>query len=66
MSSSTVKVSRDKRQKTAESSPLVHSKACSVGHTLQAAADVTIPWPPGSDWVTAVHADGGLRDVYVW
>ena len=46
---SKVKVSRDKR-KTAESSPLtVHSRACAVGRTQQAATDDTIAWPPGGD-----------------
>jgi len=35
--------------------------ACAVGHTLHAAADDSIVWPPG---VTAVHVDGGLRVVF--
>jgi len=34
--------------------------ARTVGHTLHAAADESIVWPPG---VTAVHVDGGLRAV---
>ena len=29
-------------------------------------ADDAIPSPPGGERVTAVHADGGLRVVYVW
>ena len=49
-----------KKGKTAESSPLtVHSKACAVGRTQQAATDDTIAWSPRGDWVTAVHAKGG-------
>jgi len=37
-----------KKRKTAESSPLtVHSKACAVGGTQQAATDDTLAWPPG-------------------
>jgi len=40
-------------------------KARTVRRTLQAAADDTIPSPPGGDGVTAVHADGGWRAVYV-
>ena len=48
---SKVKVTRDKKQrKTAESSPLtMHSRACAVGRTQQAATDDTIAWPPGGD-----------------
>jgi len=57
---SKVKVTRDKKGKTGESSPLtVHSKACAVGRTQQAATDDTIAWSPRGDWVTAVHAKGG-------
>jgi len=57
---SKVKVTRDKKGETADSSPLtVHSKACAVGRTQQAATDDTIAWSPRGDWVTAVHAKGG-------
>ena len=56
---SKVKVTRDKKTKTAESSPLtVHTKACAVGRTQQEATDDTIAWPTGGEGVTAVHADG--------
>jgi len=57
-----------KKRKTAESFPLtMHNKACAVGRTQQSAADETIAWlPAGGDGVMAVHADGGLRAVYVW
>jgi len=49
---SKVKVTRDKKRKTAESSPLVmHRKACAVGRMQQSAADDTIAWPPVSDAV---------------
>ena len=37
----------------------MHTKACAVGRTQQAATDDTIAWPTGGDGVTAVHADGG-------
>ena len=37
----------------------MHTKACTVGRTRQAATDDTIAWPTGGDGVTAVHADGG-------
>jgi len=47
---SKVKVTTDKKRKTAESSPLtMHSKACAVGGTQQAATDDTVAWPPGGD-----------------
>jgi len=37
-----------KNEKTTELSPLsMHSKACTVGHTQQTAADDSIVWPPG-------------------
>jgi len=50
MSRSKVKVTWTKIQKTAESSPLtVHSKACAVGVTQQAATDDAIAWLPGGD-----------------
>jgi len=57
---------RTKKRKTAESSPLtMHSKACAVRRTLHTVADDTIALqPPGGDRVTAVHADGGLRERY--
>jgi len=43
MSRSKVKITRDKKGKTAESSPLtVHSEACALGHTQQAATDDTV------------------------
>ena len=59
---SKVKVTGVKKRKTAESSPLImHSKACAVRRTLHAAADDTIASQPGGDRVTAVHADGSLR-----
>jgi len=59
MSRSKVKVTRHKKTKSAQSSPLtMHTKACAVGHTQQAATDDTIAWPTGGDGVTAVHADG--------
>jgi len=46
--------------KTAESSPLtMHTKACAVGLTQQAATDDIIAWPSRHDGVTAVHADSG-------
>jgi len=39
-----------KKGKTSESSPLtVHSKACTVGLTQQAATDNTIAWSPRGD-----------------
>jgi len=39
-----------KNEKTAESSPLtMHSKACAVSGTQQAATDDTIAWLPGGD-----------------
>ena len=45
-----VKVTRDKKRKTAESSPLtMHSKACAVGGAQQAATDDTTAWLPGGD-----------------
>jgi len=48
MSRSKVKVTGDKKRKTAESSPFtMHSKACAAGRTQQAATDDTIAWPPG-------------------
>jgi len=34
---------QEKKQKTAET---MHSKACTVGGTQQAATDDTIAWPP--------------------
>jgi len=38
------------KQKTAEASPLtMHSRACAIGGTQQAATDDTIAWPPGGD-----------------
>ena len=50
MSRSKVKVTRNKKWKTAKSSPLtVHSRACAVDRTQQAATDDTIVWPPRGD-----------------
>ena len=43
---SKVKVTGDKKRKTAESSLLtMHSRACAVGRTQEAATDDTIAWP---------------------
>jgi len=48
LSRSKVKVMRDKKRKTAESSPLtMHSKACAVGRMLHTAADDTTASQPG-------------------
>ena len=58
-----VKVSRDKKRKTAESSQLtMHCKACAVRCIPRAAGDGTIALQPG---VTGVHAVGGLRAVCI-
>ena len=61
---SKVKVTRGKKRKTADSSPVtMHSKACTASRrALHAAADDTIASQPGDDRMTAVHADGGLRE----
>jgi len=40
----------------------MYSKASAVRRTLHAAADDTIASQPGGDRVTAVRADGGLRE----
>jgi len=51
------KVTEDKNEKL-----LSHPHwQCCVRRTLHAAADDTIASQPGGDRVTAVHADGGLR-----
>jgi len=47
---SKVKVTRDKKRKSAESYPLtMHSTACAVGRTQHAATDDTIEQPPEGD-----------------
>jgi len=67
---SKVKVTMGKKRKTAESSPLtMHCKRAPYAvrcKQRQAAVDNTIPSPPEGDAVTAVHADGGWRAVYIW
>ena len=60
---SKVKVTRDKKRKTAETSPLtVHSKACASAPYATCSSRRYHCIPAGGDMVTAVHADGGLPE----
>jgi len=60
---SKVKVTRDKNEKTAESSPLtVHSKACATAPYAAGSSRLYHCVAAGGDRVTAVQADGGLRE----
>jgi len=52
---------------TAESSPLtMHSKACNCTPYTASSSRQCYSVTTGGDRVTAVHASGGLRTVYVW
>jgi len=61
---SKVKVTGTKKRKTAESCPLtMHSRACAVGRTQQAAADDTTAWPPMGDGLRGCENQRVLSSV---